>query len=297
MKVRKQKNNIRLNILFLLIISLFTSCDWNLYTSTKMIVPVADVSSLIEVTETEGERFNLLKIAPSGIPSGYSVTAPSQKGIKILMGQDEERSEYFIEYLSYLARSGKLEEALKDIEESKASTAVRGTLSFIDDILSRLSVSLTDLNEVLQQCLEIVSGSEEEMKEITFFSDMAEDIASLKEQLKTEEVTLASYITLQYYVNVLSAIFQLSVPVINIVSESTGSLTLDDIESLISGNGATPELQERITAALQKNSTSLAGVLLDALSLVDQTGRIVKRYLPSLPDLSDILKALSGGKV
>lgn len=296
MKDRKLKSRILLSTLIFTILSLFTSCDWNLYTSTGMITPHPD-TSFVSTIKSDTESFNLLSIAPEGIPSTYRINAPYRSGTLLLKGQDSESAEYFIEYLSYLKRNGKLEEALNTPADESAAEAVRGTLSFIGNILSEMSSSISDLDEIIRECLAIIAGVGIDVPEITFFADMATELNALEESLDKEVVTRKDYVALQYYINILSSIFQLSVPVINIVSDSTGSLTLEDIERLVSGDGITSELEESITKTLQENSSTLAGVLLDALSLVDQTGRIVKDYIPELPDISGIIALLSKGAV
>lgn len=273
-----------------------TSCDWNLYTSTGLITPEITLTTPA-TTKTEASGFNLLSIAPEGIPSSYSVSVPTAAGYTILKGQSADSTERFIEALSYLKQSGRLKEMLEREPGEATAKAVKDTLTFTADTLSLISGSIDSFDKSLQQVLQILTEIGISIPEIHFFSDLTDMINTMAARLTREKVTVADYITLQYYIDILSSVLRLSVPIINIVSETGSSLTLEDVEKLVSGEGITSELEARITEALKNNSATLIGILIDALSAVDQTGRLVNEYIPSLPDLTGILSALTGGSL
>lgn len=290
--MKNMKRQSRKKVLFILAVLLFslTACDWNLYTSTGLITPTITITSPA-VTRT-GSSFNLLSIAPEGIPSSYSITVPANKDYTILKGQSADSTERFIEALSYLKKTGQLDKMLKSKATGETADAVLGTLAFSKDTLDSLKDSINGLDKALQQILEILSGVGIEV-EITFFSDMAGYIEDMAESLSKENITVADYITLQYYIDILSSVLRLSVPIINIVSQTGSSLTLEEIESIVSGDGLSSELQGRIADALKNNSTTLLGILIDALSSVDQTGRLLDN--PALPDIAALLRLITGG--
>lgn len=291
MKIRRRKSSFL--FLLLLLLPVLTSCDWNLYTSSGLIKPEITLTYPASVQTGTGS-FNLLAIAPEDIPS-YSINVSVRGSYTLLKGQSAEATERFIEALSYLSRTGRLEEVLKSVPGGMTAEAVRGTLSFTEDTLSSIRESIDALDIALQQILQAIAGLGISVPEIHFFSDLSKAVSSMADTLDRKDITVADYITLQYYIDILSALFRLSVPVISIVYPTVTELTLDDITELVEGDGLSEELQKKISEALKANSSSLLGILIDALSAVDQTGRLVKEYIPALPDISAVIRALSGG--
>ena len=278
-------------LLILLILLLFSSCDWNLYTYTGLIDPTIAITTPATV-KTESS-FNLLSIASEGIDKGYSIKINTTEGKSILKGQNDDSIERFIEALSYLKREGKLDSILYEVAPLTVSDTVHDTLNLVSEQLTSLQSSIDKLDQMIQELLEILSSSGVNVPEIHYFRELSETIETLITKFEKEKVLVKDYLLLQYYIDILSSLFRLSEPIIDIVSDGTKNLTIDQVKNLINGDGLTEEMKNAITKTLQDNSLSLSKILLDSLAAIDQSGKLLKAYIP-VSDLSGVIKALRG---
>ena len=278
-------------LLILLILSLFSSCDWNLYTKLNLIDPTITITT--PATVKTDSSFNLLSIASDGIEKGYSIKINTEAGKSILKGQNDDSIERFIEALSYLEKEGKLETILDEVSPLAVSGTVHDTLNLVNEQLKSLTSSIDKLDQMIQELLELLSSSGVNVPEIHYFRDLSETIETLITKLEKEKVLVKDYLLLQYYIDILSSLFRLSEPIIDIVSDGTKSLTIEQVKNLINGDGLTEEMKNAITKTLQDNSLSLSKILLDSLAAIDQSGKLLKAYIP-VQDLSGVIKALRG---